>query len=101
MAAYRFSRLARLDLIEIGDYTLHRWGIEKTFRYLDSLERCFGLIAANLDIGRRCDRIRKGYRRMEHERHAIFYRIEDAGVMIMRILHQRMLPENQAMDETD
>jgi toxin ParE1/3/4 len=101
MAGYRFSKLARLDLTEIGDYTLDNWGVEQALRYLDSLERCFELIAANALIGRKCDRLRRGYRRIEHERHVIFYRSDKAGVLITRILHQRILPENRAMDEQE
>lgn len=101
MPGYRFSRLARLDLIEIGDYTLDHWGADQAIRYLDSLERAFCLIAANPEIGRRCDRLRKGYRRIEHEKHVVFYRPEADGVLVVRILHHRILPENRAMDEQD
>jgi toxin ParE1/3/4 len=101
MASYRFSKLARLDLIEIGDYTLDHWGADQALRYLDSLERCFDLIAANAEIGRTCDRVRKGYRRIEHEKHVVFYRNDHAGILIVRILHQRVLPENRAMDEQE
>lgn len=101
MRKYRFSKLARLDLIEVGDYTLDQWGIDQANRYLDSLEKCFDLIAANPEIGRKCDKLRKGYRRIEHERHVIFYRGDKEGVLIVRILHLRVLPENRAMDEQE
>ncbi len=101
MPQYRLSKLARLDLIEIGDYTLDHWGEDQAIGYLDSLERCFYLIAANPEIGHRCDRVRKGYRRIEHEKHVVFYRADSDGVFIVRILHQRILPENRAMDEQE
>ncbi len=101
MPDYRFSKLARLDLIEIGDYTLDHWGADQAIRYLDSLERCFHLIAATPDIGRPSNRLRKGYRRLEHEKHVIFYRADDDGILIVRILHQRVLPENRSMDDSE
>jgi toxin ParE1/3/4 len=101
MPAYRFSKLARLDLIEIGDYTLDQWGADQAIRYLDSLERCFTLIAANPEIGHKCERLRKGYRRVEHEKHVVFYRNDNTGSLIVRILHQRALPEDRAMDEQE
>lgn len=101
MPSYRFSKLARLDLIEIGDYTLDHWGADQAIRYLDSLERCFDLLAANPEIGRRCDRLRKGYRRIEHEKHVVFYRLDKEDVLIVRIVHQRVLPENRSMDEQE
>jgi toxin ParE1/3/4 len=101
MPACRFSRLARLDLIEIGDYTLDHWGEDQAIRYLDSLGACFDLIAANPEVGRRCDRLRKGYRRMEHDKHVVFYKIETKSVLVVRVLHQRTLPESRAMDEQE
>ena len=101
MPAYRLSKLARLDLIEIGDYTVDQWGLEQALRYLDSMENCFGLIAANPKIGRKCDRLRKGYRRIEHEKHVVFYRMDEEGAFIVRILHQRVLPENREMEEQE
>lgn len=101
MASYRYSKLARLDLIEIGDYTLDQWGVEQTLRYIGSLEDCFQRIAENPGIGRQCDRIREGYRRIEHGKHVVFYRIDSEGILILRILHQRMLPEIQKMEEAD
>jgi plasmid stabilization system protein ParE len=32
---------------------------------------------------------------MESARHVIFYRIDETGVLVSRILHERMLPERQ------
>jgi toxin ParE1/3/4 len=101
MLGFRFSRLARLDLIDIADYTLDRWGVDQAIRYIESLEKCFGLIAANPEIGRKCDPLRKGYRRIEHQKHVIFYRGDKEDVLIVRILHQRVLPENRAIDEQE
>jgi toxin ParE1/3/4 len=99
LPAYRFSRLARLDLIEIADYTLDTWGEEQAYRYLDGLDECFQLLAQSPQIGRPCDRIRSGYRRIEHQKHVVFYRIEKDGVFIGRILHQRMLPSSRLLDD--
>ncbi len=35
---------------------------------------------------------------MEHGKHVIFYLDEPGGIVICRILHQRMLPETQDID---
>jgi len=37
-----------------------------------------------------CDHIRTGYRRRGVERHMIYLRITDFGIVIVRILHHRM-----------
>lgn len=99
MAGFRFSRRAESDLVEIIRYTLNRWGEDQAARYIDSLEVCCEQLARNPALGRVCDDIRQGLRRMEHGRHVVFYRQEPGGVLISRILHQRMLPERQKIDD--
>jgi toxin ParE1/3/4 len=96
---YRFSRLARLDLIEIADYTVETWGLEQAERYMDGLDDCFMQLAQSPGIGRACDRIRNGYRRMEHRSHVVIYRVEKDGIFISRILHQRMLPSKHCIED--
>lgn len=101
MAAFRFSRRAESDLVEIIRYTLNRWGEDQAIRYIDGLEACCEQLACNPALGRVCDDIRADLRRMEHGRHVVFYRQEPGGVLISRILHQRMLPERQTIDDYD
>ena len=59
------------------------------------------MLADNPSLGRACDNIRPGLRRMEHARHVVFYRQTPTGVLISRILHQRMLPENQDVGDDE
>lgn len=93
MAAFRFSRRAEADLLGIAKYTLRTWGNAQTARYLNELEAFCQTLADNPSIGRPCDDIRPGLRRMEHGKHVIFYRWDPAGILVSRILHQRMLPD--------
>jgi len=99
MAAYRLSRLAETDLMDIATYTLNKWGVNPTIRYIDALETCCQRLVDEPYLGRACDQIRPGLRRMEHGRHVVLYRIEVEGILICRILHQRMLPERQNVDD--
>jgi toxin ParE1/3/4 len=101
VATFRLSRLAEADLMDIGAYTLNAWGEDQTIRYIDGLETCCQQLADNPELGRLCDHIRPGLRRMEHARHVVFYRIEAGGILVSRILHQRMLPERQVIDEEE
>jgi len=101
VARVRFSRLSETDLLEIALYTLRTWGEAQTDRYLCKLEECCHLLADNPALGRPCDEIRPGLRRMLEEKHVVFYRDEPGGILVCRILHQRMLPENHEMDEDD
>ncbi len=101
MATVRLSRRAKADLLSIGAYTLQTWGAAQAERYLDSLERCAKLLAGNPLLGRRCEWIRPGLRRFEKERHVFFYRQEEDGILVSRILHQSMLPEQQPFEDLD
>ena len=98
MAAFRFSRRGEADLLGIGAYTLRTWGEDQTIRYLDDLEACCQMLADNPTLGRTCDDVRPGLRRMECGQHVLFYRERAGGILVSRILHQRMLPERHAID---
>jgi toxin ParE1/3/4 len=99
LPGYQLSKLARLDLMDIADYTVDTWGPEQAQHYLDSLEACFHRLANAPQIGRGCNRIRPAYRRFEHEKHVILYRVDDDCVFISRVLHQRMLPSLHLIDD--
>jgi len=96
---FRLSKLARLDLMDIADYTVDTWGPEQAQRYLNSLAACFNQLAKTPKIGRSCDRICQGYRRIEHEKHVILYRAGQDGILIGRVLHQRMRPSLHLIDD--
>jgi toxin ParE1/3/4 len=99
MATLYYSRSAKADLLSIGAYTLETWGTAQAERYLDSLEQCAKMLAANPRLGRQCMWIRPGLRRFEKGRHILFYRRVDDGIFISRILHQNMLPEQQPFED--
>ena len=101
MAAFRFSRRAEADLLSIGDYTLRTWGSAQAARYLGELEACCQMLADNPMLGRLCDDVRPGLRRLEHGQHVVFYRQERGGILVSRILHQRMLPELHSTEDQD
>ena len=101
MAFLRFSRRAEADMLSIGAYTLRTWGEDQTICYLDDLEACCQMLTGNPALGRSCDDVRPGLRRMESGRHVVFYREDAGGILISRILHQGMLPEGHAIDDDD
>jgi toxin ParE1/3/4 len=99
VSEFRFSQRADDDLFNIADYTLRTWGKSQTHRYLSELEKCFRLLASNPGLGRACDSVLAGVRRMEKGRHVIFFREEAGGILVCRILHQGMLPGEQTFDD--
>ena len=101
MAAFRFSRRAETDLFEIGVYTVRTWDETQAERYLGQLEACCELLGGNPELGRSCDDVRPGLRRMEVGKHFVFYRQDQEGIFVVRILHQRMLPERHVFDDEE
>jgi toxin ParE1/3/4 len=101
VARFRLSRRAEEDLLGIGAYTLRTWGERQTSHYIGNLEECCRMLAGNPALGRACDDVRAGLRRMECGRHVVFYRVHSRGILVSRILHQCMLPDRQAIDDDD
>jgi toxin ParE1/3/4 len=92
VSGYRLSSLAALDLADIADYTTDVWGEEQAELYLDKLAACFARIAISPALGRRCDSVHPGFRRIEEGKHVVFYHPKKRGVFISRVLHQNMIP---------
>ena len=101
MAAFRFSRRAEADLLSIGDYTIRTWGKAQAAGYLGELQVCCQTLSDNPALGRPCPEIRPGLRRLEHGKHVVFYRQERGGILVSRILHQRVLPELHSIEDQD
>jgi toxin ParE1/3/4 len=88
----RISVEAEQDIDRIAAYTLLEWGSRQADRYLAKLESGFDLLARNPSIGRPCDSIRKDLRRFEIGRHVVFYTLQFGGILVVRVLHEHMLP---------
>jgi toxin ParE1/3/4 len=100
MPSFRVTRAAENDLIEIGRYTREHWSETQYRRYVTRLDDRFHLLAENPELGVACNDVQMGYRRYLEGSHVIFYRVVDAEIVeVVRILHQRMLPENHIEDE--
>lgn len=93
MAEYRLSCVAENDLLQIARYTVRQFGQMQAKTYRDSFAECFALIVKNPKMGREQDHIRLGLRRHDHKSHAIYYIETDAGVLIVRILHEIQEPK--------
>ena len=93
MTKYQLSKKADNDLAEIFIYSFQNFGEAKARAYLLSLHECLTLLAEQPGIGRKIDHIRQGYLRHEHISHAIFYKIKDDGIFVVRVLHQSMKSE--------
>jgi toxin ParE1/3/4 len=80
--------LAEDDLYEIAVFTIKQWSAQQADSYLAGLEEFCELISGFPGIGRECDEISPGLRRMEHKSHVVFFFPAADGITISRILHK-------------
>jgi toxin ParE1/3/4 len=86
MASYKLSLMAKADLREIYRYGVLEYGEKQADRYYADFFARFEQIAENPLLYPAVDHIREGYRRGVCGVHAIYYRIGNDTVEIMRLL---------------
>ncbi len=86
---YRLSPRAEADLEEIGLYTFKNRSAEQADSYHNAIVAAFEELAAGSKTGRPVD-IREGYFKYPAGSHLVFYRLSEAGLVVVRVLHQRM-----------
>lgn len=99
--SYRLSAMAERDLANILDYTVDVFGERQAEEYLGSIEECFARIAQMPLSGRSCKSLHPELRRIEHQKHVIFYAPDAQDVLIARVLHESMMPAKHKLIEDD
>ena len=89
MADVRLSEEADADLEEILYFGAVRFGRVQAHNYLQELKAAFNRIAAAPVAYQAVDDLRPGYRRAVYQSHAIYFRVEADGVLIVRVLGQQ------------
>ncbi len=89
MADYRLSGAAEEDLIAIVQYGDEQFGLKQSDQYREKLKHRFSALADNPLLYPAVDHIGKGFRRSVYGSHSIYYRIEEQGVLVLRILGQQ------------
>jgi toxin ParE1/3/4 len=98
---YRFTACAREDLRDIASYTRDRWGDAQCDRYLTGLQSRCQQLALDPAL-RRQHADDPTYWRALAGRHAIFYRVEaDGAILVVCILHATMMPDLHLPGATD
>ena len=93
MSNYLLSPQAVKSLNKISDYTLENFGERQRKKYLTMLRNKMRAAATNPQRGRIRDDIKQGYYSISAGKHHIYYRIRDAHIEIMDVLHQSMEPD--------
>jgi toxin ParE1/3/4 len=86
----RLSRKARQDFIDILRYTGETWGPKQLVVYRDKIDDALQAVGRNPDLGHKRDDLLPTHRAYPVGAHVVVYRVEDQGIGVVRILHQRM-----------
>lgn len=87
------SPLAKSDLKKIWRYSFDKWGEDQAGKYLLQLDAGMQGLTSNPKVGKSREKVRKGYRSIQINRHVIYYRLHGQIIDIVRVLHERMIPE--------
>ncbi|MDE1150047.1 MAG: type II toxin-antitoxin system RelE/ParE family toxin [Azospirillaceae bacterium] len=90
MTEYALSKRADSDLVQIARTSLAQWGPVQAERYIGGLHELFLRLAEFPNLGRNAGDIRSGYLRIESAAHIVFYKQTVDGILIVRVLHERM-----------
>ena len=87
---FDISSLARLDLRQIWIFSPEEWGRRRADTYLDEIRATIIAVARDHSRGTLVGEPGADYRKAIVGSHAIFYRVVDEKVWIIRVLHQAM-----------
>lgn len=89
---------AESDLIDIWVYTCEEWGADQADDYLDQLEAGMMPLIHHPLLGTDYAHVLPGHRRLQVEHHAVFYRVLEAEVLVVRVLHEYMDAPERLLD---
>lgn len=89
---------AESDLTGIWIYTCEEWGVDQADSYLDQLEAGMNQLINHPSLGANYAHVLPGYRRLQVEHHAVFYRVLEPEVLVVRVLHEDMDAPQRLLD---
>ena len=90
MLKIKITDSAKLDLVEIGQYTDFRWGEKQRDKYLGDIDSCLYSLAEEPELGRDRSELRAGCYSYLVGKHVVFYTFDSETLYVLAILHERM-----------
>lgn len=90
MGEYRITTKADSDLLDIARFTVRKFGIEQARVYKYGLNDCFEALTKNPDLARNASQYAPNLRRYAFKSDTIFFRPEEQGIAVIRVLHQKI-----------
>lgn len=87
---FKLSKKAADDFGNIYEYTFLNFGEEQADLYTNEMDSCLINLSKAPMMECDCSQLSPGIRRQDFLKHAIFYRVREDDIFIIRILHQQM-----------
>ena len=89
MAQFELTQRAFSDLIAIEEYSIYKWGVEQTEKYMSDLYDSFKKIAQKPEIGQLRMHRSFPFSMAPTGKHFVVYTSVTDGIIILTILHGR------------
>ena len=90
MADYKLSVKAEFDLTVMYEFGISKFGLLQAQKYFFEMHDTFEVISENKDLGRDSSEYINELKRFSIKSHTIFYLITSKGILVIRVLSQRM-----------
>lgn len=90
MGNYKLSKKAEIDLAEMYEFGVYKFGLLEAQKYFSGMHDVFQVLDDNIELGRDASEFIKDLKRFTYKTHIIFYLITTDGIFILRVLSQRM-----------
>lgn len=90
MGVYKLSSKAEIDLAEMYEFGIYKFGLSQAQKYFFSMHEAFGILAKNKNLGRDASEFIDELKRFSFKAHTIFYLHTARGIFIIRVLSQQM-----------
>ena len=90
MASYKLSNRAAIDISEIYEYGIFKFGLNQAQSYLQRIEENLEILVSRPELSRKADYISKNLYRLKYQSHLIFFILTKNEASLLRILEQHM-----------
>jgi len=90
MGFYKLSSKAEIDLGELYEFGIYKFGLLQAQKYFLEMHHVFQLLDENSDLGRDASEYIEDLKRFTFKAHTLFYLQTASGIFILRVLSQRM-----------
>ncbi len=90
MGVYKLSKECEIDISEMYEYGIEKYGLYQAQEYLIGLHDLFQTLSENSGIGRDASEFYRSLKRFVYKSHMIFYIQSESGIFIVRTLSQSM-----------